>query len=272
MKFNELDARMRVFETAHDLCVLPHIHMVARLDGRGFTRLTKEVHAFEAPYDERFRDYMVATTEELMRCGFNVLYGYTQSDEISLLFHRDEMSFGRKLRKLDSVLAGTASAAFSLKLGALVCFDCRISQLPSEELVADYFRWRSEDALRNALNAHCYWALRRAGMSAQQATKRLQGTAVADKNELLFREHGINFHDLPGWHKRGVGLYWEPYTKEIQNPDTGEAITMTRRRIKVDLELPAREAYNDFIRKLVRASLPENLATSPAAGPAGSPR
>src|SRR5262249_55910692 len=29
MKFDELDDRMRVFETAHDLCVLPGLHMVA---------------------------------------------------------------------------------------------------------------------------------------------------------------------------------------------------------------------------------------------------
>lgn len=42
MKFDELDDKMRVFETAHDLCVLPGIYMVARLDGRSFTRLTKE--------------------------------------------------------------------------------------------------------------------------------------------------------------------------------------------------------------------------------------
>jgi tRNA(His) guanylyltransferase len=28
MKFDELDARMRVFETSHDLCVLPGITMV----------------------------------------------------------------------------------------------------------------------------------------------------------------------------------------------------------------------------------------------------
>ena len=33
MKFDELDAKMRVFETAHDFCVLPGMHMVARLDG-----------------------------------------------------------------------------------------------------------------------------------------------------------------------------------------------------------------------------------------------
>jgi len=50
MKFDDLDQKMRVFETAHDLCVLPGLHVVARLDGRGFTRLTKEVHQFEAPH------------------------------------------------------------------------------------------------------------------------------------------------------------------------------------------------------------------------------
>src|SRR5437763_1668176 len=132
MKFDELDAKMRVFETAHDHCVLPGIHIVARLDGRNFTRLTKEVHEFESPLDERFRDYMLATTEHLMTCGFNIIYGYTESDEISLLFHPAEDSFGRKERKLNSILAGEASARFSILLGAIACFDCRISQLPTE--------------------------------------------------------------------------------------------------------------------------------------------
>lgn len=50
VKFDELDSKMRVFETAHDYCVLPGIYIVARLDGRGFTRLTKDVHKFKAPY------------------------------------------------------------------------------------------------------------------------------------------------------------------------------------------------------------------------------
>src|ERR1700736_5479120 len=98
-------------------------------------------------------------------CGFNVVYGYTESDEISLLFGLGENSFGRKLRKLISVLAGEASAKFSLLLGAVASFKSRISQLPSLELVVDYFRWRSEDAHRNALNAHCYWLQRKQGKS-----------------------------------------------------------------------------------------------------------
>ena len=99
MKFDDLDKKMRVFETSADLCVLPGMFMVARLDGRSFTRLTKEVCQFEAPFDERFRDLMVGTTDSLMTCGFRVLYAYTESDEISLLLDPAEQLFGRKLRK-----------------------------------------------------------------------------------------------------------------------------------------------------------------------------
>jgi tRNA(His) 5'-end guanylyltransferase len=251
MKFDELDKQMRVYEAAQDMSVLPGIFMVARLDGRSFTRLTKEVHRFEQPFDECFRDYMVETTKHLMDCGFRVVYGYTQSDEISLMLHRDETSFGRKLRKLDSVLAGEASAKFSLLLGDIGVFDCRICQLPRPGVVVDYFRWRNEDAHRNALNAHCYWTLRENGESEQSATARLSGMAVSEKNELLFSVAGVNFNDLPPWQKRGIGVYWETYTKTGENPVSGEGVEATRRRIKVDTELPMKDEYSRFVEGFV---------------------
>jgi len=220
--------------------------MVARIDGRGFTRLTREVHQFEAPFDVRFRDLMVTTTEHLMNCGFRASYGYTQSDEISLLLARDENLFNRKLRKYESVLAGEASAKFSLSLGVQATFDCRISQLPAEEVVVDYFRWRQEDAHRNALNAHSYWLLRRLGQSETQATNELSGMSVACKNELLF-QNGINFNEVPNWQKRGIGLIWEEYEKEGINPLTGQTVTAQRRRIRIEYELPMKEGYRDLI-------------------------
>lgn len=246
MKFEQLDRRMRVYETAHDHCVLPGVYMVARIDGRSFSQLTR-AHAFEAPYDERFRDYMLATLTHVMDCGFSVTYGYTQSDELSLLFRRDESLFGRKLRKYLSVLAGEASAAFSLQLGAPAAFDCRISQLPTEGDVVDYFRWRQEDAHRNALNGHCYWLLRRQGASDAEATDRLRGVSVAERNELLFA-HGINFNDLPSWQKRGIGAYWETFVEPVRDSRTGAEVDKTRRRLKLDPELPMKEAYEAFVR------------------------
>ena len=255
MKFDDLDKKMRGFETSADLCVLPSMYMVARLDGRSFTRLTKEACQFEVPFDVRFRDLMVATTESLMTCGFRVLYAYTESDEVSLLFDPSEQLFGRKLRKYNSTLAGEASAQFSVRLGQAASFDCRISQLPTPELVVDYFRWRNEDAARNALNSWCYWTLRKDGQNEQQATKRLLGLSVSQKNELLF-QYEVNFNDLPNWQKRGVGLYWEEYDKPSVNPITNEEVTARRRRVCTEFELPMKDGYGQFVESLIRSSDP----------------
>lgn len=252
MKFDELDARMRVYETAHDHCVLPGVNLVVRLDGRNFTRLTKERVDFEKPFDARFRDLMADTTEHLMGCGFRVIYGYTESDEISLLFHPAEDVFGRKLRKINSVLAGEASAFFSLALGLQACFDARVSQLPRPEDVRDYFRWRHEDAFRNALSAHCYWALRREGLSARAATSQIEGLSTSAKNELLY-QRGLNFNELPAWQKRGLALYRESYKKDAINPVTGEKVFAERRRIVRDLELPIGDAYGDYVLARLKA-------------------
>lgn len=251
MRFEELDARLRTFETNDDHCVLPGLHIVVRLDGRSFTRQTREVWRLDAPFDVRFRDHMLDTVEHLMTvCGFGVVYGYTQSDEISLLLRRDDATFGRKTRKLLSILAGEASARFTLAMGQMACFDARICPLPTPADVIDYFRWRHEDAHRNALNAHGYWLLRGQGQSAQAATAALAGLSVADKNELLFRG-GIQFNTLPAWHKRGAALYMREETRPGVDPRTGASRPALRRVLHRDLELPVGEAYGAFVRAFV---------------------
>ncbi len=251
MKFDELAEKMKAFERAHDSCVLPEMYIVARIDGRGFTRLTKETHSFERPYDARFSELMVQTTEHLMNCGFNIVFGYTQSDEISLLFHRDDDTFNRRSRKIVSVLAGEASAKFSVLLGDVGAFDCRISEFPSTQLVMDYFRWRNTDAHRNALNGYCYWTLRDKGESASSATNSLKNLTVTQKNELLFQERGLNFNDVESWKKRGIGLYWESFDKPAINPLTQQAVLSRRRCIRRDSELPVKLAYDDYLAKML---------------------
>ena len=80
MKFDELDKKMRVYEQSLDQIILPEIYLVARLDGRGFTRLTKEICKFEAPFDcgivpfptlERVQDYFLWRQEDAHRNSLN---------------------------------------------------------------------------------------------------------------------------------------------------------------------------------------------------------
>jgi tRNA(His) guanylyltransferase len=130
MKFEILDKRMRSFEENLDQFVLPELYMIARLDGRSFTRLTKELLPLDKPFDEKFRDTMIETVTHLMNCGFKIIYGYTQSDEISLLLDKNENVFSRKTRKILSILAGEASAKFTRSMGEMGVFDCRIIPLP----------------------------------------------------------------------------------------------------------------------------------------------
>lgn len=253
MDFDTLDQQMRRFEQSLDRTMLEGIYVVARLDGHGFTRLTKKEWNLEVPFDIRFRDAMVETTKHLMDCGFRMIYGYTQSDEISLLFHLKDDAFGRKERKWVSLLASEASVAFSMHTGRAAVFDNRLVPLPSEENVVDYFRWRQEDAHRNSLNSHCYWCLRKEGMSADKAQERMSGISNGEKNEILF-ERGINYNDLPLWQKRGVGMYYRDEQRQGYNPKTKETTLCMRRALHVDMELPMGQDYAQLITTIVDES------------------
>jgi tRNA(His) 5'-end guanylyltransferase len=93
-------------------------------------------------------------------------------------------------------------------------------------------------------------------LNVAAATRRLEGMSVAAKNELLF-QHDVNFNDVPNWQKRGIGLYWEWHDKAALNPLTGEQVLAKRRRIKVDYELPMREAYGEFVTNLLAQAASE---------------
>jgi tRNA(His) 5'-end guanylyltransferase len=207
---------------------------------------------FQKPFDPAFRDLMVQTAQALMH-DLHGLYAYIESDEISVLFPPAWDRFDRKLEKVVSISAAIASAAFTHMYGVPVQFDSRVWLGAKDESVVDYFRWRQADAARCALNGWCYWTLRQSGASVEAATAALQGASVADKNELLFR-HGINFNNLPTWQRRGTGLYWETYTKEGYNPKSRQKTLATRRRLKVDQDLPMKDAYAQLIGRLMHTS------------------
>jgi tRNA(His) 5'-end guanylyltransferase len=87
---------------------------IVRVDGRGFSRFTAEV--FDKPFDPRVHDCMADAATALVE-EYTSPYGYTQSDEISLVLPPAYDGFGRSLEKLVSISAGIASAAFTLASG-----------------------------------------------------------------------------------------------------------------------------------------------------------
>ena len=250
MKFEELEARFRGLEAYDEEKLRFYGWTLARLDGRGFTRLTKSSLQLEKPFDTRFHEAMKGTVAHLCDCGFAIRLAFSQSDEISLLFERTERSFDGKTRKWLSVLAGEASAAFSLQMGHIGAFDCRLIELPETEMVVDYFRWRQSDAFRNALSAHCYWVLRAEKLSPSAATQRLDGLSVAQKHALL-AEAGIDVETLPLWQRRGFAAHWQEFEKTGFNPHTQSEVSATRKRLHFDTALADGDSFGIWLQTLI---------------------
>ena len=238
-------------ECFHSLRLMDGVYPIIRVDGRSFSRLTGT--KFEKPFDTRFHEAMLRTAEALLK-ETRAIYAYTESDEISLVCPKEWDFFDRELEKIVSVTASIAGSSFSLVIGAPAVFDSRIVAAVDQTHVVDYFRWRQADAWRCALNGWCYWTLRKLGKSVGEATRTLENKDLSFKNELL-HEEGINFAKLPAWQRRGTGLYWETVEKEGYNPKKKEKVVAQRQRIRCDEELPAGDAYDQLLKKLLAASV-----------------
>jgi tRNA(His) 5'-end guanylyltransferase len=262
---DELAASQREREWFHALTVPPGAWAVIRADGRGFSQLTQA--RFAKPYDERVREYMTAAATGLMT-EFGAVYGCTHSDEISVALPPDCQIFGRGLEKLVSVSAGICSAAFTAAAGLPGHFDSRVWIGTCAADVADYFSWRQADAARSALSTWCYWTLRQAGDSAQQATAALAGASTARQNELLC-QHGINFNEVPCWQRRGIGLRWQSQRKPGNDPRTDTETTAVRRRLHVDDELPVKDEYRAMVMAAVTTGWRSRTGAAMPMAPAG---
>lgn len=243
MRGDEFEAAQRAREWFHGLTVPVGVWTVVRLDGRAFSRFTEQ--HFDKPFDQRFADLMVETATAVLT-EFDAVYAYTESDEISMLFPPSHAVFARSVEKTVSISAGVASAAFTHAAGIPAHFDSRIWIGAGPGDVVDYFSWRQADATRCALNGWCYWTLRKAGATPREATRRLEGTTTAAKNELLYG-HGVNFNEVPAWQRRGVGLWWATHEHSGHDPVRGVEVTTTRRHVHVERELPMKDAYRELV-------------------------
>jgi len=177
--------------------------IVARLDGKAFHTFTK---GLKRPYDTRLTELMVALTKELVD-RYGASCGYTQSDEISLVWYVEANSvsdypFGGRLQKLESLLASFAGAYFNKmlasylpeKVDAIPTFDCRAFVVPTLLEAVNTLIWRQQDCTKNAITMAAY---------AYYSHKECMNKNGAEKQEMLFKKD-INFNDYPYFFKRGT--------------------------------------------------------------------
>ena len=80
--YTDFDKRMKKYEKITDVHLIPNLPVIIRLDGRHFHTFT---HKFNKPFDSVLVSTMQETMKYLCKNIQNCVFGYTQSDEISLL-------------------------------------------------------------------------------------------------------------------------------------------------------------------------------------------
>jgi len=224
---------MKGYEHVNKDKLMRRTPVIIRLDGKAFHTWTKVLPSLDpsleqSPFSHMMHDCMSTTAFELVDQIQNATISYTQSDEISILdqiqnatisyTQSDEISillndwkglktdqwFDGNIQKIVSIASSMATAYFNECVQAhnpethpkpipLAFFDARVFNIPKEE-VANYFVWRQQDATRNSIN-----------MLAQRyfSHKQLHAKNTDQVQEMLFREHNINWNDIPIWQKRG---------------------------------------------------------------------
>lgn len=200
---DDLGNRMKEYERVESARrLLARLPVCARIDGKGFSRFTE---GLRRPYDERLGQLFVETTARLVEES-GALAGYTQSDEISLLWYEEDpkaqVFLDRRVQKLVSVLASTATSCFNDRRAAALPekaseaarFDCRVWSVPTRDEAANAFLWRERDATKNSVGS---------AARTRYSHDELHGRSGAELQEMLFKA-GVNWNDYPTHFKRGT--------------------------------------------------------------------
>lgn len=209
---------VKTFERENFL--LPDTYIVIRVDGKGFHKFSN-FYEFEKPNDIHALTVMNKSAQCLMNQFPDVLMAYGDSDEYSFLLRKLCQMYERREMKLVSLFASSFTAYYiqewdnefptrKLQNKMLPMFDARAVIYPNLDIIRDYFQWRQVDCHINNLYNTTFWMLVKSGMTNQEAENRLMGTVSSDKNEILFKQFGINYNNEQEIFKKGTVLVREP--------------------------------------------------------------
>ena len=213
---DNLGIRMKTFyEQVSKTRLVRRMPVMIRIDGKAFHTFTR---GFQKPFDDILIKSMQETMKYLCENIQGCVFGYTQSDEITLVLvdYKKLTSsawFDYEVQKMCSISASMTTMAFNkffannvdeleminqadkyyfaLEKGAM--FDSRCFNVPKEE-VTNFVYWRQLDATRNSIQM--------VGQ-ANFSHKQLQNKSCNMIQDMLFTEKGINWNDLPIVKKRG---------------------------------------------------------------------
>lgn len=260
---DSLGDRIKGYEELSNFKLLSRIPVILRVDGRAFHTFCR---GFKKPFDTIFSSAMSETLKYLCEHISDCVFGYTQSDEITLVLYETEDQavatkpwFNNRIQKLASITASMATLAFnkffrelseaelekseeldeygtalSIAIETGATFDCRAFNVPTVQEAVNCLIWRQQDATKNSiLNLG----------QAHFSHKTLHNKNCAEIQDMLLLEKGINWNDQPVPFKRGVACIRTDIEIHTENGNT------IRKKWIIDNNMPIITQDKDYILK-----------------------
>ena len=272
----KLGDRMKQYEYVTRTYLPCRMPVIIRIDGKAFHTFTK---SFIKPYDLFLSKCMSETTQALVSQIEGCVFGYTESDEISLLLRNNQTLetnawFDNNISKILSVSTSIATLAFNR------AFSNGVEELTSawdwhklhlkgiygealnENVLNAWKRSANKGALFDArvfvlpeeeVTNYFLWRQEDASKNSIQMLaqsiyphKELQGIHTGDLQNKMFTENGINWNDVPVRFKRGIACYRQPVVVDTPNGQT------TRNKVVEDLNIPIFSDDRDFVERWLK--------------------
>ena len=245
-----LGERMKEYEFQSRTRLLRRTPVIVRLDGKAFHSFTR---GFNKPFDENLMRIMQDTTKMLCENIQGCVFGYTQSDEITLVLidYQNLEScawFDNQVQKIVSVASSMATNFFNKNLMSEIdyeksrinpnnvkinlmqdklfkgTFDARAFNLPAHEVINNLI-WRQQDATRNSINSLA---------QSLFPHKQLQGLNCKTVQDKMLVEKDVNWNNLTTPQKRGTAVLKDENGKWY-----------------IDYDMPILTDNRDYINKLI---------------------
>lgn len=242
MKNDDFGDRMKTYEGVYTQTkISPPDILCVRIDGKCFSKFTR---SFDKPFDSMLTVAMIATTADLMR-ETHAAVGYTQSDEITLIFTPSEKSneyiFGGKISKLNSVFASMATGFFNRVLATQgkppAMFDCRAFAVPSLVEASNVLLWRAQDARKNSVSSLFRWTA---------SARRMQGLDQYKMKEVLKDDYDIDWNDLEPMYRHGVMMRPVSVMRKMTDEERNKIPEANRPKMETLVQRTDLEAIEKF--------------------------
>lgn len=273
---DDLGTRMKEFyEGIPKTKLMRRVPVAIRIDGKAFHTFTR---GFQKPFDSILMASMQETMKYLCENIQGCVFGYTQSDEITLILidyqkFTSSAWFDYEVQKMCSIAASMATVAFNKIFTKKVnyfemvheyddtiseycttlvnaaekgaTFDARCFNIPKEE-VANLVYWRQLDAMRNSIQM--------VGQ-ANFSHKELQNKSCNDIQDMLITQKAINWNFYPEDCKRGAACIKMPPKEEVIDiPAAAEKpvrVVVNRSAWVIDQHMPILKEDWDYINKYI---------------------